>query len=238
MAELHSTNGDIVCRDCCLKDARQRTDTFTLRTSNGRISGDFCAIQEITGSTTSGSISGHFDAPSIDVRTTNARIDASFTGIAAERNDRSSSTHFSGEDGLYVQTTNGGIHASYAISTNAHSREQIPITFESTNDKLDITALEIPDRVTTNTIITSTNGKITYKGFPNFLGDFKFSSSAFTDLKFVVADTKGFPGRQLSTVQKTKGQLAGRVSLKGSDDKSEASSLLISTSNAGLDIVI
>jgi hypothetical protein len=161
-ATLRTTNGGIECPDCCDPLFGRRPIAWDVWTSNGGVTGRFCATEQIGVTTSSGAIEGEFDAPLVRLATTNARVKAVVSGLS--------------EGGADVSTTSGAVDVAFDIPDQS-AAAVVPLKVITTNGYLSAHLVSLPRNVSLSARLGTSNAQLKWQGHPHYQGSFAFSTS-------------------------------------------------------------
>jgi hypothetical protein len=173
---IETTNGVISCADCCPSAKDERPKSWNLVTSNSGIAGNFCAKDFIRVRTSTGAVAADFEAPSVDIRTTNGKVVGKYRGI---------------REWLSVGSTNGMMDVEIGFWDDAQDSlvlagkekiRHIPIVIETTNSHVDVTLENLPINIEVDAHVETTNGQINFYGHEHFQGEFEATTSSFSHI--------------------------------------------------------
>lgn len=172
--KLSTSNGAIECGNCCASKYSDRVVRWDLSTSNGRVDGNFCAKESIAIKTSSGTITGDFDAPNVKLKSSNGMIQGKVSGIQ--------------EGGADVETSSGSILLTVDFPEQGKGLVNIPMTISTSNGVLDVNILNLPKNVILDAKLHTSNSRFMFRGHPHFQGEFAFSTSSFESVVFETLD--------------------------------------------------
>ncbi len=160
-----------------------------MHTSNGAVSGHYCAREAIDVETTTGSVTGTYEAPRVRAQTTNGRIAGVFRGITT---------------GIDLRTTSGAVDARVEVvdarEAGAHGEHRVPLRVGATNGAVELVLLDLPRDTLLDAAVSTTNGQLHFIGHPHFQGEFALSTTSGAVDFDTLESLPGEPVRKLSTV--------------------------------------